>query len=118
MRGTLQLAVALVLLMAASASGTWPPGPAVDPDVRRQVASGRSRVLVDLRVEPPQTPESIAAAQERVLGALPSGHATLARRYTSVPLLALEVDADGLRALERLGDAVVRVRLDALRRPQ
>jgi hypothetical protein len=42
----------------------------------------------------------------------------VARRYTSVPLLALEVDADGLRALERLGDAVVRVRLDALRRTQ
>ena len=93
-------------------------GPVVDPDVRTQVAAGRSRVVLELRVESRQDPAAIAAVQDQVLAALPQGHAILARRFTSVPLLALEIDAEALRTLERLGDAIVRVRADAVKRPQ
>ena len=108
-------AVGFLIAVAADAAAS---GPMVDPEVRQQVSAGRSRVIVELRVESPQDPGAIAAAQERVLAALPEGHAALSRRYTSVPMLALDVDAEGLRALERLTDAIVRVRADAVKRPQ
>jgi hypothetical protein len=112
---TLLHAATLGPLMAADAPTS---GPVVDPDVRTQVAAGRSRVVLELRVESRQDPSAIAAVQDQVLAVLPQGHAVLARRYTSVPLLALEIDAEALRTLERLGDAIVRVRADALKRPQ
>ena len=99
-------------------AGASAAGPIVDPDVPLEVAAGRARVIVELHVDTHQDPAVIASAQERVLAALPSGHAVVMRRYTNVPLLALDIDAEGLGALSRLGDAVVRVRLDAVRRPQ
>jgi hypothetical protein len=105
------------LMIAATADNAAAPAPRVDPDVRQQVMSGRSRVLVELRVSAGKDPLAIAAAQQRVLGALPPEHAKVARRYASVPLLALDVDAEGLRILEGLGDVVVRVSADHLKKP-
>jgi hypothetical protein len=93
------------------------PALMIDPEIRREVSAGRSRVLVELRVESTD-PGAITAAQDRVLRNLPETHATLIRRYTSVPLLALDVDAEGLRVLERLTDAVVQIRADGVKRPQ
>jgi hypothetical protein len=93
--------------------------PIVDPDVRTQLIVGRARVLVELRVAEPEDPaarvEAIGRAQEVVLSRVP---AVLVRRYQSVPLLALEIDAAGLRALEGLGDVVVRVEADRTMRSQ
>lgn len=87
--------------------------PLVDPEVLTQVASGRVRVLVQLRIpeaaDPGTRAEAITRAQDAVLSRVP---AVLVRRYQSVPLLALDIDAAGLRALETLGDVVVRVQLD------
>jgi hypothetical protein len=93
--------------------------PAVDADVRTQVMNGRARVLVQLRVENADNPatrdKAIADAQDVVLSRVP---AVLVRRYLSVPLLALEIDAAGLRALDTLGDVVSRVESDRALRKQ
>ena len=106
----------LGLFALAHASASL-PALMIDPEIRREVSAGRSRVLVELRVESTD-PGAITAAQDRVLRNLPETHATLIRRYTSVPLLALDVDAEGLRVLERLTDAVVQIRADGVKRPQ
>ena len=110
-------AVLASLMIAPSAHDASAAGPAVDPDVRRQLISGRSRVLVELRVNAGGDAVAIAVAQERVLAALPPGRANVARRYTSLPLLAVDIDAEALRILEGLGDVVVRVRVDPMWRP-
>jgi hypothetical protein len=93
--------------------------PAIDAEVRRHVATGRARVLVQLRVpelsDAAARDRAIAHAQDGVLGRVP---AVLVRRYVSVPLLALEIDAAGLRALEGLGDIVTRVDPDRPVRPR
>jgi len=49
---------------------------------------------------------------------LPPSHATLVRRYLSIPLLALEIDATALRALETMPDIVAAVKPDRAVRPQ
>lgn len=102
-----------VPVLAATLANT----PVIDPDVRSQATAGRARVIVELRV--PEAgdarAEAIARAQDVVLARVP---AVLVRRYQSVPQLALEIDAIGLRALEALGDVVARVGLDRAVRPQ
>lgn len=101
------------------------PSPVIDPEVRAAVAQGRVRVLVELRL-PASTPGSadpaaqeraVAAAQQAVLARLPRGSHRLVHRYASVPLLSLEIGVDALRALETMGDRVLRVRADRLRVP-
>jgi len=61
-------------------------------------------VLVALKVGEPsdeQRADAIARAQDRVLSLLPEPHASLVRRrYASIPMLALEIDATALRTLE------------------
>ena len=94
----------------------------IDPEVRALVDAGPVRVLVELRAEPSADPrrraEAIEQAQAKVLAALPASHATLKRRYTSLPLLALEIDRAGLSALEAMTDVVVAVKTDRVSRPQ
>jgi hypothetical protein len=96
--------------------------PMIDPDVRGRVDVGRARVLVELQVgeapAPEQRAEAIAQAQEAVMSRLPWTHATLVRRYTSIPMLALEIDATALRALETMTDIVAAVKLDRAMKPQ
>lgn len=100
-------------------------GPMIDPHVRTAVAAGRARVVVDLRVPGGTTPEgdlspadaaarrnAIAAAQQSVVSRLSGTDFSVSRRYTSVPQLALEIGADALLALERMGDLVISVRAD------
>jgi hypothetical protein len=94
----------------------------IDPDVRALVAAGRARVLVVLRVDensdPDQRADAISRAQDAVLSRLTRGHASVLRRYTSVPMLALEIDATALGALETMTDLVAGVKPDLTRRPQ
>lgn len=96
---------------APAIAATVANAPIVDPDVRTQAAAGRARVIVELRVPEAGAlrDEAIARAQDALLARVP---AVLVRRYQSVPLLALEIDAAGLHALEGLGDVVARVQLD------
>jgi hypothetical protein len=116
---------AAVRLAAAMALGVAAPGsagvtvvnaeaPVIEGEIDQAVKRGVAHVLVEVAL--PSTPatdagrrSAIAAAQERVLSRLPPGHFSLVRRYETVPMLALEIDADALRALERMGDAVTRI---------
>jgi hypothetical protein len=91
----------------------------IHPDVTTQLATGPARVLVHLRVresaDPAERTAAIMSAQDAVLAYVP---AVLLRRYQSIPLLALDIDAAGLRALRALGHLVHRVDLDRPARPQ
>ena len=103
----------------------------VDPEIRRATDRGPARVLVELRVPPlplsERTPSSsdtasslrsaIDAAQRDVLSRLPPYHFSVVRQFETVPFLALEIDADALRALEAMGALVVRVVPDRLLAP-
>jgi hypothetical protein len=97
----------------------------IDPEVRMAAAQGRARVLVELRL-PGEAPapgggpaqeRAIAAAQQAVLTRLAKTSHRLLHRYTSVPLLSLEIGVDALRALETMGDLVASVRADRVRVP-
>jgi len=95
--------------------------PLIDPEVRGHADAGRTRVLVELQVGAlvlEQRAEAIAQAQEAVMSRLPRSHATLVRRYLSAPLLALEIDATALRALETMADIVAAVKPDRAMKSQ
>jgi len=114
------------ILVAACASG-----PArqitVDPRVEAATARGRSRVLVELRIDGGVTPQgaltperaaaqrqAVADAQDAVLSRLRGTDATLVRRFESTPLLALEIGPSALAALRTMGDVVSRVIPDSV----
>ena len=109
----------------AHAAGMSPGDPAaslVDPDIRALVRSGRARVLVLLRV-PEDSDEArraaaIGRAQEALLLRLPEAHASVTRRYASIPMLGLEIDASALSAIETMPDIVAGVKLDRALMPQ
>jgi hypothetical protein len=118
-RGFFVLAVLLVLApVAISAAGAS----VIDPDVPSLIGEGRARVLVELRIgdtaDPGDLGHAIMCVQDAVLARLPGRHATVLRRYASIPMLALEIDATALRALGAMTDVVVRVRPDTTARPQ
>ena len=79
-------------------------------------------MIVELRVPPGGEPAArevaIARAQDMVLARLPESHAAVARRYASIPMLALEIDRTALGALEAMADTVVSVKADGVVRPQ
>jgi len=50
--------------------------------------------------------------------AYPMDHASVVRRYASIPMLALQIDAMTLRALETMPDVVAAVKLDRSLKPQ
>ena len=89
--------------------------PVIDPEVRA-MAGGSTRVLVDLRPRAGD-PAAVSDAQNEVLRRLAGTGARLARRYTTVPLLALEIDAAALARLEGMQGLVIRVRPDRIAPP-
>jgi hypothetical protein len=94
----------------------------IDPEVRALVRSGRARVLVMLHVgegsDETQRAGAIGRAQDAVLSRLPQSHASVVRRYASIPMLALEIDATALLVLEQMPDIVVAVKSDRTVTPQ
>jgi hypothetical protein len=118
----------LALLLAGIVSGTAlgvgmsRADPLIEPEVRALVTSGRARVFVMLQVletgDQAQRADAIGRAQDAVLTRLPPSHASVVRRYASVPMLALEIDATALRALETMSDVVAGVKLDRAVKPQ
>ena len=93
----------------------------INPEIRVLVLAGRVRVLVALKIADPdggQRADAIARAQDQVLSHLSEPHASVMRRYASIPMLALEIDATALRILETLNDVVTSVKLDRTLKPQ
>lgn len=128
----IMLTVATLDLAQGCRSAAETPLPVtVDPVVRDQVLRGTARVIVELRIARGFRPEgelpdsaavtaqrqAIAGARQRVLSRLRGTPFALVRDYASVPLLALEVGADALAALETLADVVLRVVADELSAP-
>ena len=122
-------AVSAVLVLVHLGTPAWIPADTsamIEPEVRTAVTAGRARVLVELRILGGTRPEgelptadavsaqrhAIAAVQQSVLSRLTGTNFSVGRRYTSVPLLALEIGADALAALEAMGDLVVSLRAD------
>ena len=120
--GTVLVASALFASLGSPGAGASQPAPQIDPAVRSSVQSGRTRVIVELRVpatdEPAVREAAVARAQDAVLARLPQSHATVTRRYVSIPMLALEIDGTALGALEAMADTVVSVTADGVVRPQ
>ena len=125
--GLVRVGVAALLVMeivsgTALGAGMSRADPLVDPEVRALVLAGRARVLVTLQVadtgDQAQRADAIVRAQDAVLARLPQPHASVVRRYASVPLLALEIDATALRALEAMTDVVAGVKADRAMKPQ
>ena len=104
MVGTVRISV-LTLLIAeivggsALGAGMSRADTVIDPEVRALVNAGPARVIVMLQI--PETADqaqrtgAIGRAQGAVLARLPQRHASLVRRYDSIPVLALEIDATG-----------------------
>src|ERR1043165_2359326 len=110
------------VLAGAQVPATQTPRPSIPQSVRDRVQqTGRARVIVELRT--PGAPEGalanapailrqrqgIADARTRGRQRLPSVAQGIVHRYQTVPLVARDVDADGLAALERAGSDVARV---------
>ena len=120
--GVMALLVTEIVSGTALGAGMSRADPLVDPEVRALVRVGRARVLVMLQIvetgDQAQRADAIARAQDALLARLPGPHASVVRRYASVPMVALEIDATALRALETMSDVVAAVKLDRAVRPQ
>ena len=112
MRWTWSIAIVLIALTGASSAFAG-DDLMIDPDVSAAVRTGPARVIVDLRVADPD-PSSIGSAQDEALRRLAGTGARLARRYSSAPLLVLEIDAQALSRLTAMPDIVARVRMDRI----
>jgi subtilisin len=105
------------------AGGSVPVSKAVRDQLRDE---GKARVLVELRLAQggfvsegrldrravAAQRQDIADKQNRVLARLDSKAHRVARRFSSVPLVALEVESDALSELEGAGELVGRVVVD------
>jgi len=106
-----------VAMLLVALTGVWSASgaddPVIDPDVRATIRTGTARVLVDLRVATAE-PSAIGSTQDETLRRLAGSGARLVRRFSTAPLLALEIDAPALARLETMSDIVVRVRVDRI----
>ena len=106
-----------VAMLLVALTGVWSASgaddPVIDPDVRATILTGTARVLVDLRVATAE-PSAIGSTQDETLRRLAGSGARLVHRFSTAPLLALEIDAPALARLETMRDIVVRVRVDRI----
>jgi len=108
-----RLAVLLVGLTGVCGAASGADDPVIDADVRSAISGGTVRVLVDLRASSTDPP-AIGNLQDEALRRLAGTGARVVRRFATVPLLALAIDASALTRLEAMGDIVVRVRADRI----
>ncbi len=134
---SLAITATAVVALAQTPPPRLPPARGRGVQVAQQVRDrtrngGTARVIVDLNLAAgefrpeanlPDTPAlvvqraAIEAAAGRALSRLPQGAYRVRRRYTSIPQLALEIDAAALAALENAPDDVAAVHPDELLRP-
>jgi hypothetical protein len=94
--------------------------PTIDPEVRVATQRGTARVLVELSIPEADSASRlrlIERAQNELLHRLRGASVRVFRRYTTIPLLGLEIDAETLARLEAMSDLVTHVRMDATVRP-
>jgi hypothetical protein len=115
-RTVAKAALLAVLAGVGSAAAYMMDDPVIDPEVRAMAGGRSTRVLVDLRARAGD-PAAVSDAQNEVLRRLAGTGARLARRYTTVPMLALEIDAAALARLEGMQGLVIRVRPDGISPP-
>lgn len=108
-----RFAVLLVALTGVCSATSGADDPVIDADVRAAISGGTVRVLVDLRA-PSTDPPAIRNLQDEALRRLAGTGARVVRRFATVPLLALAIDASALARLEAMRDIVVRVRADRI----
>jgi hypothetical protein len=116
---TLAIVSLLVVLAGAGSAAAhmmMDERPVIDPEVRAIPSGSSARVLVELRARSAE-PSAVSDAQNEVLRRLAGTGARLARRYTTAPLLALEIDAAALARLEDMPGLVIRVRPDRIAPP-
>ena len=109
-------AILLAALLGAWSAASGADDPVIDPDIRAAIGAGTVRVLVDLRMSHPD-PSAIRSLQDELLRRLAGTGARVARRFSTTPLLALEIDAPALARLEAMHDIVTRVRKDRITPP-
>jgi hypothetical protein len=109
-------AILLAALIGAWSAASGADDPVIDPDIRAAIGAGTVRVLVDLRMSHPD-PSAIRSLQDELLRRLVGTGARVARRFSTTPLLALEIDAPALARLEAMHDIVTRVRKDRITPP-
>ncbi len=106
----------LVLVFLLLSGCAMPPRPS--PPIVPAAAAAPVRVIAELKpVAGLPLRASISQAQDAVIAALPAGRATVVQRYTTLPLLSLEVDPALIDTI-RQNPAVVRVSPDVERTPQ
>lgn len=115
-RTAVNIALLAVLVGAGGAAAYMMDDPVIDPEVRATAGAGSTRVLVVLRARAAD-PAAVSDAQNEVLRRLAGTGARLVRRYATVPLLALEIDAAALARLEGMKGLVIRVRPDRVAPP-
>jgi hypothetical protein len=113
MRWRRAVAIPMVVLAGWSTARAADDRPMIDPDVRAAIHGGAVQVLVELRASSAD-PSAIANVQDEALLRLAGTSARLARRYSTAPLLALEIDAAALARLEEMRGLVTRVRADQI----
>jgi hypothetical protein len=113
---TLTIATTLLALLVLSGTSVADDQPMIDADVHAGARGGAVRVLVELRLSRPE-PSAIETAQNEILRRLAGTGARLARRYSTAPLLALEIDARALARLDEMRDLIARVRVDRISSP-
>ena len=106
----------MVALGGWSAASAGDDRPVIDPDVRAGAGGGPLRVLVELHVAHAD-PIAIGSVQDEVLRRLAGTGARLTRRYSTAPILALEIDPAVLVRLEEMRGLVARVRVDRISSP-
>jgi hypothetical protein len=110
------IATTLLALLVLSGTSVADDQPMIDADVRAGARAGPVRVLVELRLSRPE-PSAIETAQNEILRRLAGTGARLGRRYSTAPLLALEIDARALARLDEMRDLIARVRVDRISSP-
>ncbi|HEV2984307.1 MAG TPA: S8 family serine peptidase [Vicinamibacterales bacterium] len=118
------------VLVAGQRQPPPPQAPQVSQSLRdRVLREGRGRVIVELGVagvpegDLPdvatilQQRQAIADLGARALTRVPASARRVVHRFQTVPLVALDVDANGLAALENASPEVVRIVEDAILRP-
>jgi hypothetical protein len=112
------VAVAITTILGACHSVSGSNGPRVPADLlQRARRSGEVKVIVQLRVDPGASEQTIEATKLALLGEIANTEHKVVRELRGLPLIALEASYATLMVLDS-SPRVLRVEEDSLARPQ